>query len=418
VPIAETVSATRGYLRAGVKASGRVVPANEVEIKCKASGTVLEVMVDVGDRVRAGDLLVRLDPVDEERSVRRAEAALGAVKARLAQIRASVTADELRLAAALARLPAEQAAAGARYNEAQAIRRRLTELRSAGMASDEELERAEAVAAEAAASATSARERDRELAAQSEALTARRSEITAAERAVEGDTISLEIAKRRLDETRIVAPMDGIVLTRSVEPGQIIASGINNVGGGTTVMRLANLSRLFVYGAIDESDVGSLASGQEVLVTASAFPGRRFSGAVARLGARGNLSQSIVTFEVRVALDERAVGVLKPEMTAELDITIAEADNAILLPSTAVYRRGGRSLVSLPPASPGGDPIEREIQAGASDGVMIIVNEGLTPGEIVLARPPESLSRWRREAGAAERARRAERSRDRLMQGR
>ena len=99
--------------------------------------------------------------------------------------------------------------------------------------------------------------------------------------------IALDEVEERLEETEIFAPISGVIIEKLVEEGQIIASGISNVNGGTALATIADMSRLFIIADIDETDIGSVKMGHEVTITADAFPDKKFKGRVKRIAPQG-----------------------------------------------------------------------------------------------------------------------------------
>jgi len=388
----KTARVERGRLRATIAANGRVVPNLEVEIKCKASGTVIKLPFDVSDEVKKGDLILQLDPVDEERSVRRAEIALAAARARLAQARTHLAVAERNFAAERQRAEASLAAAETRAREAQTRAERIAQLLVKGLASAEEGDSAQAVAAQSASELLSAKARLEEVGAQEEALEIKRQDVKLAEAQVQAEELALSDAQQRLRDTQVYAPIDGVVMERRVQNGQIISSGISNVGGGTTAMTIADLSRVFVVAHVDESDVGRLEVGQEVEITADAYHDRRFRGKVVRIAPKGANVSNVVTFEAKIEIMGEARRFLKPEMTANIEIVVADKEDAIVVATEAVEPRGRRRVVNVRKAD--GSVEEREVKVGVSDGVRYEILEGLQPGEEVLLAADKADGRW------------------------
>jgi HlyD family secretion protein len=144
------------------------------------------------------------------------------------------------------------------------------------------------------------------------------------------------------------------------------------------------VSRLFVLAGVDESDIGSVCTGQPARVTVDAYPGRVFEGRVDRVAPRGVNSAGVVTFEVRVELGGNAADLLKPEMTANVQIVTAEKAGAVLVPLDAVGEGDGRHWVRVVGAA-GVESQERSVVLGLSNGEEQEIADGLKPGEWVLA---------------------------------
>ena len=157
-------------------------------------------------------------------------------------------------------------------------------------------------------------------------LEVKRQEIQLSKDQVERDTVNRDIAKRRLDETKVYSPIDGVVVDKQVQIGQIISSGITNIGGGTTIMTVSDLSRIFVYASVDESDIGKVEVGQKADITVDAFPEARFTGEVQIISPQGVNESNVVTFELKIEVISDNKTLLKPEMTANVEIVAAQKE--------------------------------------------------------------------------------------------
>jgi RND family efflux transporter MFP subunit len=230
---------------------------------------------------------------------------------------------------------------------------------------------------------------------------------------VQSNQIELTLAQQRVKDTVVVAPMDGVVSARNVQIGQIISSGISNVGGGTTVLVLSDLSRLYVLASVDESDIGKVEKGQRARITADAFPGTEFRGEVVRIATRGVNTSNVVTFEVKIEVLGPNKGLLRPEMTANVEIVAAEQPEALLVPAEALTRREGRRLAQVVRAD--GTLEERAVETGLGDGTQVEILSGLSEGETVGYRKGETESRWRSDGD--DRQRRTAARTQRMMMG-
>lgn len=368
--LAET--ATRGALDIIAASSGTVEAEIRVDVKSRASGEVFEVTVQPGDSVANGDLLVRLDPADEERRVQEAEANAASVRSRLAKAEA------------------QEASARANLLDAEGRWKRRTGAHAAGLISYEELEAAQ----------TAFRVAEQGMLQQD-------AEIRSASADLERAELAIGEARKRLNETVIRAPVSGTVLSANVERGSIVSSGITNVGGGSTLLTLADLSKLFVTVKLDEANIGSVTAGQEVRIRVDAFPNRFFRGEVERVTPVGVAEANIVTFDVKVAIKDTdaARGALFPGMRTDVEIVTARHEEVLLIPSAAVRRdqasaaSGARQKQSRDENSSGSvsksdgrrknyvilaDGERREITIGATNGVQTIILEGLAEGDSVV----------------------------------
>ena len=456
-PQYETVVVERGAIVIKVSATGRVVSNLDVDIKCKASGEIRRLPFDVSDSVKKGDLLVELNPVDEKRNVRQAEISLSASQAKLAQAKqhllvaqseivmlkkraeTALTSTRTKLSQATQNLllsqselmmlkkKAENALVSARANarDAKTKATRLKDLLGQSLASQEEFDTAENTAIKAEVDLKTAeikleelktnemalklKEKDiqlaetelenaeikqEELKTNEMALKVKEEDIRLAEVAVEHDRINLSNAQQRLNDTRVIAPMDGVVSLSNVQVGQIISSAISNVGGGTTVLTLSDLSSLFVLASVDESDIGRVKKGQIVSITVDAFPQKRFIGEVVRISTKGVNTSNVITFEVKIEVQGEDKSLLKPEMTANVEIVADQREDALLLPIEAVLRRKRERIVVVPKNDT--TNVERVVRVGISDGLKMEIIDGLAEGQKVILREADADSKWRK----------------------
>jgi HlyD family secretion protein len=176
-----------------------------------------------------------------------------------------------------------------------------------------------AAAAKAQASLEAARtHREGLSAALDVALMKKKQDGLLAEAALRTDEINLLNAKKRLDETKIVSPMDAVVVARNVQVGQMVPA---DAAGGVTIMTLSDLSRIFVLASVDENDFRKVRAGAPVGITSDAYPGVLFHGQVSRIAARGTRVSNVATFEVKAEVTGPNKNLLKPGMTANVVIT-------------------------------------------------------------------------------------------------
>jgi HlyD family secretion protein len=379
-----TAKVGRGDIRSTVASTGSVIASFDVDIKCKASGTIIKLPYDVSSNVKAGDLLVQLDPIDEKRNVEQAKASLEASKARLATAKTNLDLAKAALDTDRKRAEATLMSAKARAEDAKAKAARQKGLFDKRLASQEDYDTAATNAVQCVAELECAQVRMEELKTQKLALNLKKQEVTLAETQVTSDKISLDIAEQRLSDTTVLSPIDGVVVARNVQEGQIISSGISNVGGGTTIMSISDLSSIFVLAAVDESDIGKVALGQKVDITADAYPQRTFEGEVVRIATRGVSSSAVVTFEVKIGVKGKDASLLKPQMTANIEVEADKADDTLLIPTEAVTRGNKGTTVNVVRSD--GVEEQRPVELGMSDGLKYQVKSGLEEGETVALR--------------------------------
>lgn len=271
-PIYEVAGVSRADISVSVGSAGVVEPLASVEVKSKASGEVLELHVETGDSVTAGDLLVRIDP----RTVRN----------RLAQAEAELKAAQSR----------------------QSI-------------SESQMERAESLVAQGTFT-----EADYELAAL---------ELANAEAQVVSSRVEVENARIAVDDTEIRAPVSGTIIEKPVEKGQVISSPTQDVGGGTSLMRMADLGAVQVRALIDETDIGKVRTGMTATVTVAAYPNQPFNGEVQKIEPQAVVEQNVTMFAVIISI-QNPDGLLLPGMNAEVDVSIAQSNDVMAIPVMAL----------------------------------------------------------------------------------
>ena len=343
----------RGDLTVIVSATGNLAPTNQVEVGSEQSGTIIEVYVDNNDRVRKGQLLAKLDPSRLEDTVNQAQAGLASALAGVEQAEAT----------------AQQARATLRRQES------VWRLSGGKVPSATELDVARADAARAAAGVSTARA------------------------AVDQARASLSSAQTALSKAYIKSPVNGQVLSRSIEPGQTVAASLN----APVLFTIAeDLSRMRLEVKVDEADVGQVRKGQKATFTVDAFPGRTFPAMIERVDIGANATTSgtatttaattsgVVAYTARLTVSN-AQGVLRPGMTATADIITTEKKNVLLVPTAALRfspdrkaaaSGGGLTSVLAPrPMRRSGSRADREasIGRGSKQTVYVVVDGGSKP---------------------------------------
>jgi HlyD family secretion protein len=285
-PSYTTQPVTRGNLTLTVTANGTVQPTRSINIGSELSGTVLKVNVDVNDRIRKGQVLVVLDTAKLRDQILRSQAALTGAQAKLAQTAATISEAQ----AAFARLEV------------------VARLSGGKVPSKAELDAGRATLARATADDASAR-----------------AGISDARAALSTDQINLSKAS-------ITAPADGVVLTRTVDPGNAVAASLQAVTLFTVAEDLARL-RLWVY--VDEADVGAVKVGQNASFTVSAYPTRPFPARITRVGFGSTITDNVVTYLTYLDVDNADLS-LRPGMTATATIVATERKDVLLVPNAAL----------------------------------------------------------------------------------
>lgn len=278
-----TEPAKRGNLRAIVTATGNLRALDQVDVGAEVSGTILSVAVDFNDLVKKGDVLCELDP--EQLAASRDQA------------RAQLTASQAELQSRIASA-----------KEAKLTADRSKGLADRGLISSQELEAAEAAAARAEAAKV------------------------AAVAQVNLSRASLNQAETALRKAKIVAPIDGIVLSRAVEPGQTVAASFQ----APVLFTLAkNLTQMELRIHVDEADVGRVHEGQLASFTVDAYPARTFPAKLEAIHNIATTVDNVVTYEAVLVVDNEDKA-LRPGMTATVTIVTATRDDVLLVPNAAL----------------------------------------------------------------------------------
>lgn len=395
---AKTVKVERGNVEKRIESSGKVVSNLDVDIKCRASGEIVQLPFDVSDKVKKGDLLCQLDPVDEQLAVKLATATVDQSKARVEQAKANVAQAEAALVTTRTRNEATLASVKVRAENARAKADRQKQLIDQQLGSREEYESAETEAASAVAELKAAEVAIQELKQQEIALESKRQDLALAQASLEADQIQLDTRKRNLEYTTVTSPMDGTVSALTVQKGVIVASGTNNVSGGTTIMTISDLSRVFVTATVDESDIGGVKVDQKARITVDSFPGRVFAGKVVRVAVKGTAASNVVTFEVKIEVLDDRKDLLKPEMTGNITIVEQDRQNVLTLPADAVTRQGPNAFVTMKAGNE-----RRPVKLGVQGEDKLEIVSGVNEGDEVVITEEDQSSRFRAGAPGGQR---------------
>lgn len=322
-----TEPAARGDLHVIVTATGSVQPTSQVEVSSEQSGTIRRVYVDYNSAVTAGQVVAELDTDKFKASVDSSRAKRDAAVARVAQaeVTRGETSRDLDRKKALA-----QTSAGSRHD----------------------LDTARAAYDRAVAALASAR---------ADVLTA------------EAD---LTLNESNLAKTRIIAPINGIVLKRNVDPGQTVAASLQ----APVMFTIAeDLRHMEVQVNVDEADVGKVREGQSATFTVDAYPERRFPALIRELRYAPETVQGVVTYKAVLTVDNAEL-LLRPGMTATAEIGVQDVSNALLVPNAALRftppaaepAAGGSLLRRLLPGPPQFRPPSRAEAAGPARTLWIL----------------------------------------------
>jgi HlyD family secretion protein len=319
-PVYVTEAVNRGNLTLSVAANGTLQPTTSVSIGSELSGTVLRVLVDVNDKIKKGQVLVELDTAKLKDQVARSRAALASALAKVTQTEATV-------------------------KEAQSNLARLEEvarLSGGKVPSKAELDAGRASLERAKADETSAR-----------------ANVADARAAASTDETNLSKASIR-------SPIDGVILTRSVDPGNAVAASLQAV---TLFTVAGDLAKLRLQVNVDEADVGSVKVGQKARFTVSAYPSRKYPATITRVAYGSTTTDNVVTYVTYLEVDNTDLS-LRPGMTASATITSTERRDVLLVPNTALRFTpsvaGGRSGAAKPSSGIVSSLIPRMPRGGAA----------------------------------------------------
>ena len=268
----DTAEVSRADIEVGVSSAGVVEPLTTVEVKSKASGEVLKLLVATGDYVEQGTLIVHIDP-------------------RTVQNRLDQSEAELK-------------AANSRREIAMSQMERAERLLANGTFTQADLEQAALDLANAEAQVVTAR-------------------------------VNVENARIAVDDTDVRAPISGTIVTKPVEQGQVISSPTQDFAGGSLLLTMADLSAVQIRALVDETDIGKIRPGMQAMVAVAAYPNQPFAGEVVKIEPQAVLEQNVTMFAVLISI-ANPDGLLMPGMNAEVDVEIARAENVVSVPIMAL----------------------------------------------------------------------------------
>ncbi|MCC7126826.1 MAG: efflux RND transporter periplasmic adaptor subunit [Acidobacteria bacterium] len=370
----ETATVTRvDRLQAFVTASGEIVATRYADIGSATMGRLVSLTVREGDRVKAGQVVARIDPVQAASTADGATAALRALEAEAEGGTSQITVSR-----------AELAAAEARAAEAARARDRAEDLRQAGLIAQADLD-----AARASADATAADVR----AATAVVERLQRSQA-AAERRVAQGRADVTRARDQVDKTAITAPIDGVVTRLEVEEGEMVVMGVQNQPG-TILMTISDLSAIDAEVKVAEADVLRLKMGNTATVTLEAAPGQTFNGVVTEIGASAlpqtGTQAAAREFRVKVRL-AGALDALRPGLTCDAEILVAERTGILTVPLQSVVERAaadGTARTGVFVVASGAASFV-PVRTGIIGGLSVEVDD-VPEGAVVVAGPFQAL---------------------------
>ena len=354
----EAVPVEHRSIAVSASASGAIEPPLTVDVKSKASGEIIGMNVQTGDDVKEDQLLASIDPRIPRNNLAQAVANLQVAQAQLANAKAQLArSDTLFKAQAITQTEYDQAKLDYANANAAVIR------------------------------------------AQSD----------------------LENARDRMTDTKVRAPLEGTIITKSVELGTVISSPSTDVGGGTIMFRMANLDTVQIRSLVDETDIAKVQSGLPATITVDAYPNRPFQGSVLKIEPQATVQQNVTMFNVLIRIPNPG-HLLKPGMNTEVEIHVGQRENVLAIPNAALRTQrdvaSAAQVLGLDPsdvqqqlaaqrqqtpanrdsASLGGSPARRDSTAAAPagntttqtitlpDGRSVPVPPGMGPAQVRLAQ--------------------------------
>lgn len=341
-----TAEVVRGPLVVRVSATGTLQPEDQVDVGAEISGRVDRVTVDFNDEVTRGQVLAVINTDQIRAQLAQSQAALNAARAAVSTNEATVT-------------------------ETREKRDRAQGLFARSIVSAQDLQTAEADYARAVAS------------------------VAKAKADVENASAQVQLHQTALDKAAVRSPIDGIVLDRKVQQGQTVAASFQT----PVLFTLASdLARMKLEVDIDEADIGQVREGQTATFTVDAFPQRRFDATLTSLRNAPKTTNGVVTYQGVLQVDNKA-GLLRPGLTATVDILVAQSEDSLLVPNGALRFTppGGDALAPPLVLATNGElvgrvwvmenskPVHRDLRIGRSDGRNTQVLSGdLMPGDDVI----------------------------------
>jgi len=345
--------ATNKSLELSIEASGEIEAISTIEIKSKASGEVLFLGAEVGDYIQKGSILARIDQRTPNNILAQAEADLGLSKVRLENAKSQLVRGEA--------------------------------LHSEGSIADKDFEDIQ-------------------------------ENYASAQSAVVRTQVSLENANISLDDTIVRSPTEGTIISRSVEVGQVISSPSVAVGGGTVLMRMADLGSVRVRALVDEIDVGKVRVGQDVSIKVSAYRDRQFFGKVAKIEPLAKVEQNVTLFPILIDIENKE-NLLLLGMNTDVIIQILDENVSLSIPMSSLRTRkdikSAAALLEMPEDQVNtflknkvkgesfnkfivikdskAGPELKWVQIGKSDLSNVEVVNGLNRGDQVFVLPSQSL---------------------------
>ncbi len=351
----------RGDVARSVIATGKIQPITKVEVKSKASGIVEKLYVDINNRVHRGQQLAQLDQQEIVAQVDAQRAQLAAAEANVGTYEANIEQD--RVNAAAPDLPMYKTTLD-----------RNLQMQKEGVVSQQALDNANRDYLAALNKRDGAKA---QIGVDNAKLKQARAQVLQSQ-------ASLKQLEEQLSYTTIVAPMDGVILSRDVEIGDAVSSILVLGSTATLVMTEGDINQVYVQGKVDEADIAHVYMNQPARIKVESFRDRVFNGKVTKIAPLGVEKDNVTTFEVRVSIDNPG-GELKANMTANAEILLDEHKKVLTVPENAVtYDNQKNAFVQIPDKSQKEGFRKIPVKVGLSNGSVTEIASGLKEGDQVV----------------------------------
>jgi HlyD family secretion protein len=353
--------ATRGDVARSVVATGKIQPITKVEVKSKASGIVEKLYVDINNKVTKGQPLAQLDQQEILAQVDAQRAQLASAEANVTSFEANIEQDKVNAAAP--DLPMYKATLD-----------RNQEMKKEGLVSQQALDDTNK---DYLAALTRRNSAQAQIGVDNAKLKQARAQVLQSQ-------ASLKQLEEQLSYTTIVAPMDGVILSRDVEIGDAVSSILVLGSTATLVMTEGDINQVYVQGKVDEADIAHVYMSQPARIKVESFRDRFFTGKVTKIAPLGVEKDNVTTFEVRVSIDNPG-GELKANMTANAEILLDEHKGVLTVPENAVsYDSQKNATVQLPDRKQKEGYRTVPVKVGLSNGSVTEIVSGLKDGQQVV----------------------------------
>ncbi len=305
---------------------------SEVKVGARISGKVMQLYANIGDSVKKGQVIAELEKEDLTARVERNKAEVTVAEARIEDVQARLKLAEVQYR---------------RYKQAVAIR-----------------------AVSQDAFDTAAKE-----------LAVNQAGLRLARRQLESARATLKESQANLAYATLTAPISGVIASVSTQEGETVAAGLN----APVFVTIIDLTRLQVDAFVDEVDIGKVRVGQKAVFTVDSFPAREFEGKVVAIYPKAVIQENVVNYDTVIDITSPYDGLLKPDMTASVTILLEARQGVLALPTEAVKREKGKTLVYV---TENGRAEPRGVKTGWKDGPWIEIAGGLKEGETVLLTAP------------------------------